>query len=483
MKFNRLIVIKALIAMTGLIVFGQSQELVSEKKSAGLKDDYSWMRGANYVPSYAKNDVAIWMDYDSAVIDRELGYAEKLKLNTVRVFLQQAVYEKQPQKFLADFENFVSLCDKHKIKMMPVLFDSCFDPQMVDLKDYRDKKWMPSPGFLRLGEKSTMENYIEAIVGKYKNDNRIVMWDVMNEPDSTSEYRGPESDGRQTIQSFVRWALNRVRQESPVQPLTIGWAGPYENIVTIDLVDIICIHIYRPYQELDKSIWEAQNWGRVYGKPVIMNEFVGRPKQPLELAVPIAAKRKIGWVFWELMLGKTQFTQGQKPYQGHIYPDGTCYSAKEVATILYPEGYSGSAEKIASEAGFKISDKTPRSFTENDITFSPLWETFKGAGPTTGRLWYTACPNETAFKTVKGKRVVLVMKHGPDCGIATVTIDGMPAGKYEIDTYSNEVDWNRRIVVAENLLEGLHRIVVTVSGRKADTASNQYIQIIDILGE
>ena len=103
----------------------------------GMKDDYAWIRGANYVPSYARNDVATWLDYEAAVIDRELGYAERLKLNTVRVFLQQAVFEKQPEKLLAEFENLLALCDKHKIKMMPVLFDSCHDPQTVDLEDYR----------------------------------------------------------------------------------------------------------------------------------------------------------------------------------------------------------------------------------------------------------------------------------------------------------------------------------------------------------
>ena len=63
-------------------------------------NDLAWMRGANYVPSYARNDVQTWMDYDPAVIDRELGYAAKVKLNVVRVFLQVAVYEAAPQRFL-----------------------------------------------------------------------------------------------------------------------------------------------------------------------------------------------------------------------------------------------------------------------------------------------------------------------------------------------------------------------------------------------
>jgi len=446
-------------------------------------DDLSWMRGANYVPSYAKNDVQTWMEYDSKIVDRELGYAERLKLNTVRVFLQMAVYEKQPEKFMADFEDFVVLCDKHKIKMMPVLFDSCFDPQVVDLNNYRGKNWIPSPGFSRLGNEDwpAMEKYIAAVVGKYKQDLRIVLWDVMNEPESTAEFG--KTEGRARIVEFLRRALKRVRDEKPVQPLSIGWAGTGQTIFSADLSDVIIIHNYANPHGLAGDIQRTKEVGRSLGKPVIINEFVGRPQQRIEEAMPVVAKERIGWCFWELMIGSTQFSQGRRPYQGHIYPDGTCYSAKEVAAILCPEGHSGSAEEIAEKAGFKVSDKAAKSFSEEGISFSPFWEKWTGNGPAGNRLWFCRDANETASKEIDGRSVVLTMKHGPDCGIAAVTIDGKPAGKGEVDTYSAEVDWNRRIVVAENLAEGRHKVVVTVTGRKAAASSSSYVQVVDIMGK
>lgn len=67
---------------------------------------------------------------------------------------------------------------------------------------------------------------------------------------------------------------------------------------------MICVHFYLPPEQLSTRIREAQHWGRLYGKPVIMNEFVGRPRQPFERAMPIVAERKIGWCFWELMIGR-----------------------------------------------------------------------------------------------------------------------------------------------------------------------------------
>ena len=92
-----------------VLAFGAMRCPAQSTLPAG-QDDFSWMRGANYVPSYARNDVQMWLDYDSSVIDRELEYAKRLKLNTVRVFLNQLVFEKQPAKFLADFKDFLALC-------------------------------------------------------------------------------------------------------------------------------------------------------------------------------------------------------------------------------------------------------------------------------------------------------------------------------------------------------------------------------------
>jgi hypothetical protein len=445
-------------------------------------DDLRWMRGANYVPSYARNDVQLWLEYDPAVIDRELGYAERLKLNTVRVFLNVAVFEKQPEKLLADFENFLSLCDKHQIKMMPVLFDSCFDPQEVDVNNYKGKNWIPSPGFPRLGDKDwpEMEKFIRAVVGKYRDDKRIVLWDVMNEPESTGKWR--DAEGKAKIVDFVRRALKRVKEEKPVQPLGIGWAFSGNITLAAELSDVLILHNYLPIGGLAADIRQIKEMGKSMNKPVILNEFVGRPQQRIEEALPVVAKEKMGWCFWELMIGSTQFSQGRMPYQGHIYPDGKCFSATEVAAILNPEGIKGAVEEISRNAGFTVSEKAPKAFTEESITFSPFWTKWQGAGPVGRRLWYANAAGETATKEVVGTSIELVLKHGPDCGIASVTIDGKPAEIPEIDTYSKKVDWNKKTVVAKDLPAGKHKVVVTVTGRKAAAASNSYVQLVNISG-
>ena len=369
------------------------------------------------------------MDYDPAVIDHELEYAQKLRLNTVRVFLNQAVYELAPERFMERWESFLSLCEKHRLLAMPVLFDSCFDPQVVDLKKYRDKNWMPSPGFSRLGQedRQAMETYIRDVVGTHRTDRRIVMWDVMNEPESTAKYGDWEDGGRQTIDEFVRWALRRVRQEMPMQPLTVGWARAYGNIATIDLVDVICVHHYCPSGELKKNIQEAQLWGKLYGKPVILNEFIGRPQQPFELAMPIVVERRIGWCFWELMIGRTQFAEGAFPYQGLVYPDGTCLDADEVAAVA----------GVSEEAARRMFPERPAAEVLVDgVKYRGHWTPWTGKGPLKERLFYATSPKSSASFQFTGEHVTCIHKLGPDCGVAEVLIDGKPAQVPEFDTYA-----------------------------------------------
>ncbi len=299
--------------------------------AAPVTDDFSWVRGANYVPSYARNDVQTWMDYDPAVVDRELGYAAKLRLNCVRVFLQAAVYERDPKRFLDHFESFLGLCAKHRLQAMPVLFDSCFG-EFPNLEKYREKDWMACPGQNRLGPEHwpAMRKYVGDVVGGHREDRRIVMWDAMNEPTCTSFYK--KAEDKEAIHTFVREALGWVRAQRPRQPRTVGWMHSQEIGLAQDDVDVLGFHNYR--RDLREDIRRVQELGRKLGKPVLINEVVMRPQQPFEFAMPILREEKIGWVFWELMFGKTQFTRDANSIQGLVYPDGTCRDAREVAAVM-----------------------------------------------------------------------------------------------------------------------------------------------------
>ena len=62
----------------------------NDEKTVG----YSKIRGFNYTASYAWNDADFWENYDNDVVDREMGYAERLGLNSARIFLTYQFYAK-----------------------------------------------------------------------------------------------------------------------------------------------------------------------------------------------------------------------------------------------------------------------------------------------------------------------------------------------------------------------------------------------------
>ena len=152
--------------------------------SSDESDDFRWMHGANYVASYAATDVEMWLHYDHAVIDRELGYAQKMGLNCVRVFLQSLVYHHDPKAFLAPFEDFLATADTHGLKVMPILFDSCFG--VAPSLESRHI-WVANPGPDRMGSRvvAGVGPYATAVVSAHVGDRRIALWDVMNEPTAT----------------------------------------------------------------------------------------------------------------------------------------------------------------------------------------------------------------------------------------------------------------------------------------------------------
>lgn len=326
--------IMALLVGLLLVLTVQSTVLAEEKV-----DDYSWIRGANYTASYAKHDIEMWMDWNVEVIDRELQLASKLKLNCIRVFLPSAVYEHDPKAFMKKFEALLALCEKHKLQMQPTLFGT-YHGHLPDLKNYRlYGDWYESPGYTQVGRENwpKFEKYVEDIVGAHLHDNRIIMWDIMNEPMNLGKVRTKEVESR--IWLFVRHFCDYTRSLKPKQPITVGLMNEDKYLKhVIDKVDVITFHCYSGSEKyLRDAVRRIKATGKEHGKPVNINEIGNRnggDVQHFHNWVPLLREEEVGWFFWELILGKTKFSRGDKPKQGLITTDGKCYDPKEVAAIL-----------------------------------------------------------------------------------------------------------------------------------------------------
>jgi len=300
-------------------------------------DDFSWVRGANYVPSYAINTVASWTEFDPAQIDQEMGYAERLELNSVRIFLHYHVYEHNPPEYLKKVERFVAICDKHGIRPMLTLFDGCFSvaPSMTTRF-----WWVAGPGGPRTNPTfyPEGEKFCRDLVDRFRGDPRVLMWDAMNEPEAVTFYVGDE-----TAYAFARHFAEYLKEIDNTHPVTVGMAHAENNCHVADVVDVISFHPYAGTRE-DLAVRLGRAREVAAGKPVVASE-TGMPFWgcPYELVLPYFREEKIPAYFFELMIGRNLCASTG----GVVYPDSTVRRLRHVEAVLgrKPEGWVKKADR------------------------------------------------------------------------------------------------------------------------------------------
>jgi hypothetical protein len=295
---------------------------------------YSHLRGFNYTPSTAFNDIAFWRDYDERTIERELTYAQRLGLNAARVFLACVVYEREPDAFLRRLQHFVRTAHQRGISTMPVVWDSCFDETRPAF-DSAENKWIPNPGVQRLGADfwPAGERYCRDLSQALGAEPGLLMWDVMNEPTITSWLAaGPEqARRRQTVWTFVRHFCAAMKSADPQHPVTAGVACAAELPEIGADVDVLSFHDYRSTRaEVRAHIAEALGWAEHYDKPIFISETGCLARaNPYDMALQICQEAGIGWFLWELMIGSSVW----RDIHGVVYPDGTVRDPSIAAAI------------------------------------------------------------------------------------------------------------------------------------------------------
>jgi hypothetical protein len=310
----------------------------SDKTAEAWYAKQPWLVGGNYIPATAINELEMWQaeTFDPKRIDIELGWAESIGMNTMRVFLHDLPWKHDPAGFKKRIDTFLTIAARHKIKPMFVLFDSCWDPfpklgkQHAPTPGVHNSGWVQSPGANALKDPAQyerLEAYVKGVVGAFAKDQRILAWDMWNEPDNLndSSYGKLEPTNKLALvlgllpKTFA-WA----RAAAPTQPLTSGvWHGdwsqneklsPIEKI-QLDLSDVISFHSYDAPAKFEQRIVSLQR----YHRPILCTEYMARGnKSTFQGSLPIAKKYKVAAFNWGLVQGKTQtnlpWDSWQKPY-------------------------------------------------------------------------------------------------------------------------------------------------------------------------
>jgi hypothetical protein len=369
-KLKRAVTISILIttALSASAVFSQTSRW-SEQKANDWYAHQPWLVGSNYVPKSAINQLEMWQEatFDPAEIDKELGWAEALGMNTMRVFLHDLLWQQDAPGFRRRIDQFLAISSRHHIRPLFVLFDSCWDPlprlgpQRAPVPGVHNSGWVQSPGANALADPTQyprLKEYVQGVVGAFANDDRILGWDVWNEPgsDQTGNYPKSELNNKDKVarvtallpQTFA-WA----RAMNPAQPLTSGVyevdtsrdESAQDELERIQLreSDIITFHNYSWPESFKAEI----SWLRRYHRPVICTEYMARSVgSTFDTILPIAKQERVGAINWGFVAGKTQtyypweswdhpYVHNQPPVWFHevLHPDGSPYRQAEVDLI------------------------------------------------------------------------------------------------------------------------------------------------------
>lgn len=324
-----------------------------------------WLVGANYTTSNAINQLEMFQaeTFDPAAIDRELGWAkQQFGMNTMRVYLHDLLWQQDPQGLLKRVDTFLSIAEKHGIKPMLVLFDSCWDPDPVlgaqrrPIPGVHNSGWVQSPSRHMLVDRANdahFQAYVEGVIGHFANDKRVLAWDLWNEPDNPGggnymdkQLKGEQERIAELLPKIFGWA----RAKKPAQPLTSGvwigddWSPGAASLTSIQRTqleqsDVITFHNYEQPEAFVSRIAQL----RKYGRPLICTEWLARGNgSNVDTILPIARRENIGMINWGFVDGAIQtrfpWDSWQRPYTMEpptvwfhdlLHTDGTPYRARE----------------------------------------------------------------------------------------------------------------------------------------------------------
>lgn len=271
--------------------------------------DYSFIRGVNY-----------GMKTDPAIVRRDLSYAKRLGLNSVRIWLSYRRFEEIGAEYIAQLVTFVRTCHKEGVSVVPILFNgNGLDPAVLQ------EDFLPRA-----------DRFTQAVVKALQDEPGLLMYDAMNEPPCNDLIlKAPDEETKQAVYAqiwrFVRHVCKQIKRLDPVNCLTVGNWLAADIASSADLVDVISYHDYSPTISGVRNAAEAAlAEGHRWGKPVINNETccIARANN-YDTVIQVLNEYGIPWYVFNLMI------EGYwSDVHGIFYPDGSVRDPAIAAAIV-----------------------------------------------------------------------------------------------------------------------------------------------------
>lgn len=277
-----------------------------------IKNDYSYIRGVCHNPDTSKSE---------RQLRKELSCAKRLRINSIRFWLLQDEWEKDPKEYIRLIKNFIRICFEYNISVMPILWNGNY---IVDFKKLTEYEW------------KVKEEYAKDIIFNFGEEPNLLMWDVINEP-MCNDYiikspKNEEVERFDVLTAYTRRLCRIVRKFDEKTAITVGHEKVEHCISTADLVDVISFHDYQPTRaKIENNYLMAEKLAKQYGNKSLLNTetgCIGRAN-PYDIGIEVCEQHHIGWYLFCLV---SEGFWGD--IHGLIYPDGTIRDPAVIAALL-----------------------------------------------------------------------------------------------------------------------------------------------------
>jgi len=345
----------------------QSRAQWTEEQAQTWYAEHGPLIGFNYVPRTAVNQIEMWQPetWDPAIIDEELSWAAGIGFNTARVFLHDLLWTQDAEGFLARIEEFLTIAQRHNIGVMFVFFDGVWHPepaagpQPEPIPGVHNSQWVQSPGRAILDDPeqyASLAPYVKGVIGAFRDDDRVVVWDLFNEPNNPNSLAYADSDltpevkaerALELLKLTTTWALSM----GPTQPVTAGvwddqWAdadalSPINNFMLKNM-DVVSFHTYAAKATVIDQLAALKQ----YNRPLFCTEYIARPLgSTYEDILPLFAAEGVSAYQWGFVNGRSQtiypwwswtVPSEMEPdpwFHDLLHPDGRPYDTTEIDVI------------------------------------------------------------------------------------------------------------------------------------------------------
>ncbi len=335
-----------------LLVFalaGCSHSPSDSKAVKLIPKDFAKIRGANYRAAGAADTTDFWRNYSAAETERDLSYADRLKLNQLRVFVNYASWAANKPAFRSNLVDLARACYRHRIGLMITVGES--------------QTFIGANG--EINEKQIHE-FVTALAKAIGHEPALAFWDASNEPD----YNPPGAPRDREFKRFqiARMIAAKLHELDKQTPVTIGMAKERNMELHADVVDVLSFHSYLSTRAaVSNDITHAKIFAARSGRQVINTEIgcIARAN-PYDIALEEHMKARVGWYMWELMI-----TKRWGDVHGVFYADGT------VRDPAIPAAMFGLFRNRSTNA--ILENVNRENWVNTDVAAARTWLTNSGA--------------------------------------------------------------------------------------------------------